>query len=133
MAKAGCRTKKPRHLYAVDNAFIFRKCLGTPKPANSGRKRNVSNKITHDIREMIRAALDKAGGVKYLVAQAEQNPAAFLTLVGKIIPTQIDATIKRELPEMTRDELLALLCSARERSARDAAEDGREDESPQVH
>ncbi|MBV8800990.1 MAG: hypothetical protein JO208_14435 [Alphaproteobacteria bacterium] len=29
--------------------------------------------------------------------------------MGKIIPAQIDATIRRELPEMTRDELLMLL------------------------
>jgi hypothetical protein len=37
------------------------------------------------------------------------NPTAFMTLVGKIIPQQIDATIRRELPEMTREQLLALL------------------------
>src|SRR5580704_5483737 len=95
---------------------------GTPKPANSGRKRNVSNKITRDIREMILAALDKVGGVSYLVKQAESNPTAFLTLVGKIIPAQIDASIKRELPEMSRDELLVLL-----NSTRAAAEDRRGD------
>jgi|HubBroStandDraft_6_1064221.scaffolds.fasta_scaffold1142038_1 hypothetical protein len=101
---------------------------GTPKPANSGRKRNVSNKITRDIREMILAALDKVGGVSYLVKQAESNPTAFLTLVGKIIPAQIDASIKRELPEMSRDELLVLL-----NSTRAAAEDRRGDKPPQVH
>jgi hypothetical protein len=101
---------------------------GDPKPLNSGRKRNVSNKLTRDIREMIHAALDQAGGVKYLVAQAEKNPAAFLTLVGKIIPTQVDATIKRELPEMSRDELLALLASARA-----AAEDEGTEQPSQIH
>ena len=94
---------------------------GDPKPLNSGRRRNVSNKLTRDIREMIRAALDKAGGVKYLVAQAEKNPAAFLTLVGKIVPAQIDATVnKRDVTELTRDELLVLSAEAR-------------DEPPQVH
>jgi hypothetical protein len=40
------------------------------------------NKITHDIKETILAALDKAGGVKYLVRQATENPAAFMTRVG---------------------------------------------------
>ena len=98
---------------------------GDPKPLNSGRKRNVSNKLTRDIREMIRAALDKAGGVKYLVAQAEKNPAAFLTLVGKIVPAQIDATVnKRDVTELTRDELLVLIAEARAR---------RGDKPPQVH
>jgi hypothetical protein len=102
---------------------------GTPKPANSGRKSNVSNKITRDIREMIRAVLDKVGGVSYLVKQAESNPTAFLTLVGKIIPTQINAAVdKREIAELSRDELLELLLSAR-----DAATDRRGDEPPQVH
>jgi hypothetical protein len=107
---------------------------GTPKPANSGRKSNVSNKLTRDIREMIRAALDQAGGVSYLVKQAESNPTAFLTLVGKIIPAQIDATVnKRDVTELSRDELLALIAETRAASGRAAPAGGREDEPPQVH
>ena len=99
---------------------------GTPKPANSGRKRNVSNKVTRDIREMISAALNKAGGVSYLVKQAESNPTAFLTLVGKIIPAQINATVdKRDVTELSRDELLALIAQCRA--------DRRGDEPSQVH
>jgi hypothetical protein len=104
---------------------------GDPKPLNSGRKRNVSNQVTRDIRdirEMIRAALDKAGGVSYLVKQAESNPTAFLTLVGKIIPAQINATVdKRDVTQLTDAELYELLLSAR-----DAASDRCGDE-PQVH
>jgi hypothetical protein len=106
---------------------------GEPRPSNAGRKVGASNKITRDIREMIRAALDKAGGISYLVKQAESNPTAFLTLVGKIIPAQIDATIRRELPEMSRDELLALLAETRAASGRAAAPGGRRGEPTQVH
>ncbi len=62
---------------------------------------------------MLQASLHEAGGVAYLVRQAEANPAAYMSLVGKIIPQQIDATIRRELPMMTRDELLALLDSTK--------------------
>jgi hypothetical protein len=40
-----------------------------------------------------------------------------MTLVAKIVPAQIDATIRRELPEMTREELLVLLESMRVASA----------------
>jgi hypothetical protein len=102
---------------------------GEPRPSNAGRKVGASNKLTRDIREMIRTALDKAGGVSYLVKQAETNPTAFPTLVGKIIPTQINATVdKRDVTELSRDELLDWL-----RRARDAATDGRGDEPPQVH
>jgi hypothetical protein len=98
---------------------------GTPKPANSGRKRNVSNKLTKDVKEMILAALDRVGGITYLVEQARDNPTAFLSLLGKIMPTQINATVnKRELAEFSRDELLALIASGADR---------RGDEPPQVH
>ena len=68
---------------------------GTQKPANSGRKPNVTNRVTRDIREMIRESLNQAGGVAYLVKQATLNPASYLALVGKIIPQQINATIRR--------------------------------------
>jgi len=72
-----------------------------PPAAGKGRPKGARNKLTRDIREMIRAALDKAGGIAYLVKQAELNPTAFMSLLGKMIPTQIDATIKRELPEIS--------------------------------
>ncbi len=83
------------------------------QPKTGGRAPGVPNKVNRDIREMIRDALDGAGGVAYLIARAKDTPGPFLTLVGRIIPQQIDATIRRELPEMTRDQLLALLDSAR--------------------
>ena len=89
-----------------------------PPAAGKGRPKGARNKLTRDIREMIRAALDKAGGIAYLVKQAELNPTAFMSLLGKMIPTQIDAPIKRE---MNRDELLALLAETRAASARAAA------------
>jgi hypothetical protein len=41
---------------------------------------------------MILGALDDAGGQAYLKRQAEQSPAAFMTLVGKVLPTQIAGT-----------------------------------------
>jgi hypothetical protein len=38
---------------------------------------------------MIEQALTNAGGVEYLERQAIANPAAFLSLVGKILPLQV--------------------------------------------
>ena len=43
---------------------------------------------------MIRGALDEAGGQAYLVQQAKDNPTAFLALVGKILPKDINAKIE---------------------------------------
>jgi hypothetical protein len=59
------------------------------KRERAGRKRGVPNKLTGQVKEMILAALDDAGGVDYLTEQAEQNPAAFMTLLGKVLPLQV--------------------------------------------
>lgn len=59
-----------------------------PKPG-PGRPKGSQNKLTMSIKEMILAALDEAGGKDYLLDQARNNPGAFLTLLGKVMPTQI--------------------------------------------
>ena len=38
---------------------------------------------------MVLAALSEAGGVECLTRQAEKNPAAFMTLLGKVLPMQV--------------------------------------------
>jgi hypothetical protein len=38
---------------------------------------------------MILEALNNKGGVDYLERQADSNPTAFLTLVGKVLPLQV--------------------------------------------
>lgn len=78
-----------------------------------GSRKGIPNVVTRDIREMILGALSAGGGQHWLEQQMGKNPVAFMGLVGKIIPQQIDATIRRELPEMTREDLLALLESMR--------------------
>ena len=59
---------------------------GTPGP---GRPKGSQNKLTADVKAMILAALDKAGGADYLLEQSEKNPTAFLTLVGKVLPMTV--------------------------------------------
>jgi hypothetical protein len=61
---------------------------GTPGP---GRPKGSQNKATKALKDMILGALDQAGGQAYLAAQAEENPAAFLTLIGKVLPSEIKA------------------------------------------
>jgi hypothetical protein len=75
----------------AENSGVFDK--GTPKPAKSGRKKGVPNKTTQEIKDMILGALDEVGGQSYFVAQSIENPNAFMSLVGKILPKQVDANI----------------------------------------
>lgn len=65
--------------------------MARPKgsPKLGGRKKGTPNKQTAAIKDMIIQALDKAGGVDYLLSQADENPNAFLTLVGKVLPLQL--------------------------------------------
>ena len=61
---------------------------GQPK-SGGGTRAGVPNKISAALKDMVLQALDKAGGVAYLARQAEKQPAAFLALVGKVLPLQI--------------------------------------------
>ncbi len=58
-----------------------------------GRPKGSTNKNTAAIKDMIVQALDKAGGVDYLLEQSEKNPQAFMGLVGKVLPMQLDANV----------------------------------------
>ena len=59
---------------------------GKGQPKTGGRQKGSVNKLTADVKAMVLEALDTAGGVDYLVAQSRDNPNAFMTLVGKVLP-----------------------------------------------
>lgn len=59
------------------------------KAPGSGRKPGTPNKVTKELQEMILAALDTAGGEEYLARQANENPNAFLSLLGRVIPLKL--------------------------------------------
>lgn len=68
------------------NAGSFKK--GEKRP-NQGKRG--PNKETKALREMILQALDEqpGGGVAYLKIQAAENPNAFMSLLGKVLPMQV--------------------------------------------
>jgi hypothetical protein len=68
----------------------------TPGP-DAGRKKGVTNKITRDLKAMILGALEANGGQNYLEKQALENPVAFLTLLGKVLPTTLQGDPDRPL------------------------------------
>lgn len=53
------------------------------------RPKGSPNKLPKHLKEMILNALDKAGGENYLAEQARENPGAFMTLIGKVLPLQL--------------------------------------------
>lgn len=69
--------------------------MARPKgqPKLGGRKKGTPNKVTVELRQMVLNALDKAGGENYLLEQARANPTAFLTILGKVLPMQVNASV----------------------------------------
>lgn len=64
-----------------------------PGERRGGRQKGTPNKMTAAIKEMVVDALNQAGGTEYLLIQANDNPTAFLTLVGKVLPLQVDGSM----------------------------------------
>jgi len=59
-----------------------------------GRQKGTPNKQTALLKDAILQAAIKTGGgkdglVRYLRERAEENPAAFMTLLGKVLPMQV--------------------------------------------
>lgn len=74
--------------------------------AGAGRPKGAVDKGNAMIRELIVQALDDLGGVQYLTNTAKSHPAAFLSLLGKVMPIQVEGGGGG--PVVTRIELVAL-------------------------
>lgn len=100
-------------------------------PPGPGRPKGSQNKANAMLREAILQAATEAGGkdglVGYLKTQATKSPAAFLALLGKVLPTQLSGDPGNRAaiavlgvdrpPRETREEWLA-------RRKRELAEQG---------
>ena len=77
---------------------------------NPGKPKGAVNKNTAEIKDMIRQALDKAGGVEYLVERAQdpKTASAFLGLVGKVLPMAVTGPDGGAVQTVTRIELVAM-------------------------
>lgn len=82
-----------------------------------GRQKGTPNKITASLKQAILEAAEAAGGdlgtVGYLTLQASENPASFMALLGKVLPTQIDGPGENgeHLHKVTADEAFTRLAS----------------------
>ena len=83
------------------------KFTGKPPRAGAGRPRGSLNKLPGAVKDMILEALNKSGGVEYLRRQADENPVAFMALLGKIMPMQVTSQLTSSQIEVTWIELVA--------------------------
>ena len=67
---------------------------GMSRPEGAGRKKGVTNGDTAKLRALILGALDDVGGQEYLATQAIEQPVAFLSLVGKVLPKELNQTLE---------------------------------------
>jgi hypothetical protein len=74
-------TQSPSHKVGASTGRAGNRGLGRPK--------GVPNKLTANVKAAILAAFDAVGGSEYLAQQAIENPQAFMTLLGKVLPTQL--------------------------------------------
>lgn len=94
-------------------------------PKSGGRRKGTPNRLTADVKQMVVDALNGVGGVKYLMAQAAANPAAFMVLVGKVLPLQVQGD--RDTPLEHR-----VTFAERQREAIAAVEAAFEEHEPQI-
>lgn len=66
--------------------------------AGKGRPKGSLNKVNASLREMILGALNDAGGKKWLARQAQENPAAFMALLAKLLPLELKQDLAQPEP-----------------------------------
>jgi hypothetical protein len=71
-----------------------------------GREKGTPNKTTKALKDMILGALSEAGGQQYLARMAEEQPSAFLMLLGKVLPTTIRGDTGNPVQTVTRIEIV---------------------------
>ncbi len=59
-----------------------------------GRAKGKKNIAATDLKIMILKALHEAGAEDYFVKQAEENPVAFMSMVAKLLPREINAKVE---------------------------------------
>lgn len=67
----------------------MRNTSGLKRGGQPGRRKGVPNKVTAEVKNMILEALQGAGGVEYLKARALDTPGPFLSLLGRVLPLQV--------------------------------------------
>jgi hypothetical protein len=86
---------------------------GRPKglaKTGGGSRKGIPNKKTAELKDMVFGALHagRDGGQKWLQKQRDENPVAFMTLLGKFVPRDVNVGGQPENPIITKIELVPL-------------------------
>ena len=65
-----------------------------PPAAGKGRPKGAVNKLTKTIREAVEISFAQVGGADYLAQMAVEQPVAYMTLLGKVLPQQVEMSGK---------------------------------------
>ena len=70
--------------------------------SGQGRPKGSQNKITKSLKAMLLGSLDAVGGQSYFEQQAQDNPVAYMSLISKLIPSEISKTVEVKQPKTIR-------------------------------
>jgi hypothetical protein len=82
--------KKKQNNKSFSDPFV-KGSRGGPR-AGAGRPKGAPNKVTAALKEMILNSLDRVGGEEYLARLAVKNSSAYASLLGKVLPTTLQAS-----------------------------------------
>ncbi|WP_375653389.1 MULTISPECIES: hypothetical protein [unclassified Bartonella] len=87
-----------------------------PPKAGQGRVKGIPNKMTRILKEAVVKAAENAGNkigndglISYLEKQAMECPAAYLALLGKVLPLQVTGEDGGAVKVITRVEIAPLV------------------------
>jgi len=80
---------------------------GVPRPIGSGRRSGTPNRLTLELRGVVREALREAGGVDYLAEVARTRPDLFMPLVRRILPRNTDSFTLEEAAQALGQPVMA--------------------------
>ena len=76
-----------------------------PDRSEYGIGKGVRKRATTTVITQILQAMDELGGVDYLVKVGRENPKAFLTILAKVIPQQVDINDSSGLVRMLEERM----------------------------
>lgn len=79
-------------------------------PGNPGRPKGSKNKTPLAVKKAVYEAFEKAGGAAYLADLAQKDPRTFVTLLTKLIPSEVEAKVTSM--EMTKEQRDAIIAAA---------------------